>query len=101
MMIAIACSNGNVHEDLATAPDFTLFELKGADVVQQLPVAAAERRERPLSMLLNDYEVDLLICGKVTLEEKRQLFDAGIKLVSNVEGKIDPVLVRYLKGELF
>ena len=95
MIIAVS---GEFGDDIRK---FIYYRVESGRILERETVNAVDGPLDQLGAQLNSLKVDLLIAGKLSRELEIGLFDAGIKLVSNVEGKIDPVLVRYLKGELF
>lgn len=76
-----------------------------ADIQQQNKVSCRYEPIEPvvpvlLSEKLNELNIDVLICGAISMEPASLIESAGIKLISFISGKADTVLDSYIAGDV-
>ena len=94
MVIAIAGEFGdNIRK-------FVYYRIEGGRILERETVNAVDGPLDQLGAQLNSLKVDLLITGKLSREVELGLFDAGINLISGINGESDKILSDYLNGSL-
>jgi predicted Fe-Mo cluster-binding NifX family protein len=94
MVIAIA---GEFGDDIRK---FVYYRIEGGRILERETVNAVDGPLDQLGAQLNSLKVDLLITGKLSREVELGLFDAGINLISGINGESDKILSDYLNGSL-
>jgi predicted Fe-Mo cluster-binding NifX family protein len=94
MVIAIA---GEFGDDIRK---FVYYRIEGGRILERETVNAVDGPLDQLGAQLNSLKVDLLITGKLSREVELGLFDAGINLISGINGESDKILSDYLNGNL-
>jgi predicted Fe-Mo cluster-binding NifX family protein len=94
MVIAIA---GEFGDDIRK---FVYYRIEGGRILERETVNAVDGPLDQLGAQLNSLKVDLLITGKLSREVELGLFDAGINLISGINGESDKILSVYLNGNL-
>ena len=95
MMIAVASEFG------ADFDRFVYFQIERGQVKAREVARVAPGGAAGLVRQLIGLEVDLLIAGRVAPALVRELEEAGVMLIRDVEGRADSVMAAYLRGELF
>lgn len=78
----------------------TIFMVEDGEVRGQRDFVLQSRRELDRLRLLRDQEVDTLICGGLQDRLEDIIRASGIRVVSWVDGNVDELLERFLRGEL-
>ena len=94
MIIAVS---GEFGDDIRK---FVYYRIENGKVVEREQVNAADGALDQLAAQFNSLKVDLLITGKLSREVELGLFDAGINLISGINGESDKILSAYLNGDL-
>lgn len=94
MIIAVS---GEFGDDIRK---FVYYRIENGNIVEREEVRAVEGSLDQLAAQFNSLKVDLLITGKLSREVELGLFDAGINLISGINGESDKVLSAYLNGDL-
>lgn len=79
---------------------FVYYRVENGRVLEREEVSAVNGPLDQLAAQFNSLKVDLLIAGKLSREVELGLFDAGINLISGINGKSDQILSAYLAGDL-
>ena len=93
MIIAVASDFG---DELVK---FVYYRIEDGRTLEREEVNAAENLDALLRQLTN-LKIDLLISGRISMELERQIFEAGINLISGIRGTSDQVLQKYMNGTL-
>lgn len=94
MVIAVS---GEFGDDICK---FVYYRIEGGRILERETVNAVDGPLDQLAAQFNSLKVDLLIAGKLSREIELGLFDAGINLISGVNGQSDKILSSYLAGDL-
>ena len=94
MIIAVS---GEFGDDIRR---FVYYRIESGRILERETVDAAPGALDQLSAQFNSLKVDLLIAGKISADVERGLFDAGINLISGINGESDKTVKAYLAGEL-
>ena len=93
MIIAVS---GEFGDDLVR---FVYYRIEDGRTLERESVRAADGLDA-LKRQLTNLKIDLLITGRIAPALERELFDAGINLITGVVGESDRVLRSYLDGSL-
>jgi len=93
MIIAVSSEFG---DDLVK---FVYYRIENGKMLEREEVNAADNLDLLLRQL-NGLKIDLLISGRISAALERQIFEAGINLISGIRGKSDHILQQYLNGTL-
>jgi predicted Fe-Mo cluster-binding NifX family protein len=94
MVIAVS---GEFGDDLKR---FVYFRVENGRILERECVNAVDGPLDQLAAQLNSLKIDLLIAGKLCREVEVGLFEAGINLISGINGESDRILNDYLNGNL-
>ncbi|MBQ9787771.1 MAG: hypothetical protein IJW33_06350 [Lentisphaeria bacterium] len=94
MIIAVS---GEFGDDIRK---FVYFRIEGGKILEREEVNAVDGPLDQLAAQFNSLKVDLLITGKLSREVELGLFEAGINLISGINGQSDKILAGYLNGDL-
>ena len=94
MIIAVSSEYG---DDIRK---FVYFRIEGGKILEREQVNAVDGPLDQLAAQLNSLKVDLLIAGRISRSVEEALFEAGINLISNIQGESDKILSLYLSGDL-
>ena len=100
MLIAVACTGGEIAGEFVHAEEYALFDIRSGRVVSRALAPAADRQDRTRARHLYDIGVEMLLCGRLDISEKRALFDCGVNFLGNVRGNAENAIARYLQGAL-
>ena len=78
---------------------FVWYRIENGRIAEREEINAAYPLES-LQRQLANLQIDLLITGRISSELERALFDAGISVITGVNGKADQILTSYLNGFL-
>ena len=93
MIIAVSSEFG---DDLVK---FVYYRIENGKMLEREEVNAADNLDLLLRQL-NGLKIDLLISGRISAALERQIFEAGINLISGLRGQSDHILQQYLNGTL-
>ena len=95
MMIAVSSEFG------ADFDRFVYFRIERGQVKMREVARVAPGGASALARQLIGLEIDMLIAGRIAPSLVRELDEAGVMLIRDVEGRADSVMAAYLRGELF
>jgi len=98
--VAIPRFGENVAPCFGFSATVTIFMVVDGEVRGQRDFVLQSRRELDRLRLLRDQEVDTLICGGLQDRLEDIIRASGIRVVSWVNGNVDELLERFLRGEL-
>ena len=93
MIIAVASEFG---DELVK---FVYYKIENGRTLEREVVNAANGVDKLLRQLTN-LQIDLLISGRIDAGLERQIFEAGINLISGIRGESDQILQKYMNGTL-
>lgn len=100
MKIAVTYENGNIFQHFGHTEHFKLYDVEGDSIVKSDVVDTNGSGHGALASLLEDYDVDILICGGIGGGAKLALASAGIRLFGGVTGNADEAVAAFINGTL-
>ena len=98
--IAVTYDNGQVFQHFGRTEAFKVYEVEDGNVVNSEIVESNGVGHGALAVLLNDNNIDVLICGGLGGGAMAALEETGIEVCACAQGNTDEVVESYLKGEL-
>ena len=92
--------NNKVFQHFGKSESFTIFELKGKELISKTTLSNNGSGHSELVTLLEEQKVNVLICGGIGKGAMEALVLAGIKVIPGAVGDIDVVTAAYLDGAL-
>ena len=100
MKIAVSCTQDQVASALTVTGAFAIFEVENGAVRRTVHRVCADSSPQALAEKLLADDVDLVICGRVSVDAGKVLTDAGIMFIAGISGAPRTVVERYLDGTL-
>lgn len=100
MKIAVPHENGEVFQHFGHAAEFKIYTVTDIDPVQSEIVRPEDVSHEAVASYLKGLGVDLLICGGIGDGAREAVENAHMLLCSNVSGKADEAVDRFLDGSL-
>ena len=100
MKIAVTTDGDQIFQHFGQCPTFTVFTAEGDRITDKKLLNASGSGHGALGGFLKNTGVDVVICGGIGGGARQMLSDAGIKLISGVDGNIEDAVAAYIKGEL-
>lgn len=100
MKIAVSYENGQVFSHLGKTKEFKIYEITGQQIDKTEMLQANGEGHDAISSLLNENDVDVVICGNAGAEAQNALLEKGIQLISGASGEADKAVLLYLEEEL-
>lgn len=100
MKIAVSYEDGNIFQHFGHSKMFKIYEMDGQNIVDTKIIEAQDSRHSALATMLDDINVDALICGGIGNGAMEALVQMGIEVCSGVSGDADEAVAEYLNGSL-
>lgn len=100
MKLAIATEENRVSSHFGRCENFTLCEIEGDKLLEKKLINTQGNQHASLPNFLNGLGVNVVISGGAGSGAMQSLNQKGIKIIAGVQGTIDDVIERYLKGQL-
>ncbi len=101
MVIAVTHENGNVGKHFGHAKEFKLYEIENKEIVDQAVVSNyGEGGHEAACMLMDDYNVAVVICDNIGQSAVDGLQELSISVIPSVEGTCDDAVEAFLNGSL-
>lgn len=100
MRIAVTYDNGNIFQHFGKTENFKVYEVENNQVISSEVISSNGSGHGALAGLLDEQNVDVLICGGIGGGAQAALTEAGIEFCSGAQGDADQAVEAYLKGEL-
>lgn len=100
MRIAVTYENGKVFGHFGHTEEFKVYEVEDGQVKSSEVIGSEGQGHGALAELLDDKNIDVLICGGIGGGAFDALSERGIEVVAGTEGDVDAAVEAYLKGEL-
>ena len=100
MRIAVTYENGEVFQHFGHTEAFKVYEVEDGKVVSSEILGSNGTGHGALAGLLNEYHIDVLICGGIGGGAQAALAERGIELCAGASGSADEAVEAYLRGEL-
>ena len=99
MKVAITTDGKNVSKQFLAAKGIEIFEVEQGKASNKTIVATSgEGNYKDLSYILQNEGVDVLICGAIKDDEKKQLEECGIQVLSGARGNTAGILSAYVRN---
>lgn len=101
MIIAVTTQQQEVFQHFGSCKEFTLYHVENGTIVEKpQTLDTSQSGHGALAALMEEKQVNILICGGIGQGAKNALHIRGIEIVAGVSGKVDDAVKRYLSGEL-
>lgn len=100
MKIAVTYDNGQIFQHFGHTEEFKVYEVENGAIASSKVVSTNGNGHGALAGVLNELQVDVLICGGIGGGAQMALAQAGIQLFGGVSGSADEAVAAYLAGEL-
>lgn len=100
MRIAVTYENGEIFQHFGHTSQFKIYDVEEGKVVASEVVDTNGSGHGALAGFLDEYEVNVLICGGIGGGAQMALKQAGILLFGGCSGMADEAVDAYLKGSL-
>lgn len=98
MKIAITVWGNRVSPVLEAARTLLVVHCQGGKIVNQR-VFAMDHSHASLQRILQEQEVDVLLCGALCRMMRARLEGLGLELIPFITGEVEPLLARVLGGD--
>ena len=98
MKIAVTYDNGNVFQHFGHTEYFKIYNVENNEVISAEVVDTEGSGHEALAEFLSDRDVNVLICGGCGEGAMDAMTDAGIEVISGVDGDTDIAVMTYLRG---
>lgn len=100
MKIAVTYENGNIFQHFGHTEAFKIYDIQDGKILSSQIVGTNGSGHGALAILLNDLQVDTLICGGIGAGAQNALAEAGIKLYGGASGSADDAVEALLANKL-
>jgi predicted Fe-Mo cluster-binding NifX family protein len=100
MKIAVTTQGNQIFQHFGQCKNFTVFAIEDTKIKERTTIDASKNGHAALASFLKDAGVGVLICGGIGDGAKQMLSQAGIKLVSGVDGNIEDAVNSFISGSL-
>jgi predicted Fe-Mo cluster-binding NifX family protein len=100
MKIAVTYEDGQVFQHFGHTETFKIYEIEDKKIKDAKVVGTNGSGHGALAGLLNQMDIDVLICGGIGGGAKTALAEAGIHLYGGVSGSADEAVEAFLKDDL-
>ncbi len=100
MRIAISTDDNFVSAHFGRCPSFTIVDIEDGRIVAKEVVNNPGHQPGFIPQFLHQKGVECIICGGMGMRAEEFFNEVGIKIIVGVNGKIDDVIEKLIKGEL-
>ena len=100
MKIAVTYENGNVFQHFGHTEEFKVYQVEDGEIISTEILGSNGTGHGALAGLLNDSDIDVLICGGIGGGAQAALQEQGIELCAGATGDADEAVKAYLNGDL-
>ena len=100
MKIAVTYENGNVFQHFGHTEEFKVYQVEDGEIIKTEILGSNGTGHGALAGLLNDCDIDVLICGGIGGGAQAALQEQGIELCAGASGDADEAVKAYLNGDL-
>ncbi|MBR0342498.1 MAG: FKBP-type peptidyl-prolyl cis-trans isomerase [Oscillospiraceae bacterium] len=100
MKIAVTYENGNVFQHFGHTEEFKVYQVEDGEIISTEILGSNGTGHGALAGLLNDRDIDVLICGGIGGGAQAALQEQGIELCAGATGDADEAVKAYLNGDL-
>jgi len=100
MIIAISADKDRVSMHFGRCEKYILFDIKNKEIINKIEVPNPGHEPFFLPKFLAEKGVNLLITSGIGPRAINLFNELDIKVISNVEGKVEDVIEKYLEGKI-
>ena len=100
MRIAISTDGNFVSAHFGRCPSFTLIDIEEGNVIRKDVIANPGHQPGAIPQFLHQKGAEYIICGGMGQRAVGFFDEFGIQTIIGIEGKIDEVIEKLIKGEL-
>ncbi len=97
MRVAITTDGRSVSKQFVTTKGLEIFDLQKGRASSKILVNVSGGDREELIYILQNEGVEVLLCGEITANEKKELEDYGLQVFSGARGSSNGILNAYLK----
>ncbi len=98
MNIAITIWGNRISPVFESANTLMIVQVENFKIISRRFEDFSPKTMPQVASSLNNFQIDLLICGAITDTQFKLIERGGIRLVSFIAGNVDKVLVSFLKN---
>lgn len=92
--------NGNIFQHFGHTEQFKVYEIKDNEIISSKVLLSDGEGHSALAQLLENENIDKLICGGIGGCAVNALFQAGIEIFAGISGNADESVKALLNGKL-
>ncbi len=100
MKIAISTDKGIVSPHFGRCPSFTIIEIKEGKLIKKEKIPNPGHHPGFLPDFFEKQDVKCIVCGGMGQKAQNLFAQKGIRFILGVQGKIEEVIDKLLKGDL-
>lgn len=100
MKIAVTHENGQIFQHFGRTEEFKVYDVEESKIVNSEVISTNGKGHGALGEVLEDLDVEVLICGGIGLGAQIGLQDMGINLYGGHSGVCDEIVESFLEGTL-
>ncbi len=100
MIIAVTHENGNIFQHFGRTQEFKVYHVEEGQVISAEVVSAGGMSHGSLAILLDQWAVDLVICGGVGQGMRTRFRELGMDYIAGASGSCDEAVEDWLDGAL-
>ena len=100
MKIAVTYQNGDVFQHFGHTEEFKVYDVQNGKIVNTQIVSSNELGHSALAYLLEENNINVLICGGIGYCAISTLKEYGIDLYAGISGNADKAVENYIAGKL-
>ena len=100
MKVAVTYENGQIFQHFGHSEHFKIYEIEDSKIISAKVVDTNGSGHGALAGFLNEYQVEVLICGGIGMGAQNALAEAGIQLFGGVSGDADAAVEALITGKL-
>ena len=100
MKIAVTTQGDQIFQHFGQCGIFTVYTVEDGMIQEKSVMDAAGSGHGALALFLKKAGVDVVICGGIGGGARQMLSEAGIELISGMDGSVEAAAAAYIKGEL-
>ena len=100
MKVAVTYENGEVFQHFGHTEQFKVYDVENGKIASSRVVDTNGSGHGALAGFLQEYEVEVLICGGIGGGARNALAEAGIQLYPGASGDADKQVEAFLAGSL-
>lgn len=100
MKIAISTDKGKVSSHFGRCPSFTVIEVENGNLKRKENISNPGHHPGFLPDFFHNQGVECIICGGMGRRAQNLFAQKGIQFILGVQGEVDEVTAKLLKGEI-